>query len=268
MKTEHTQFAGSIPANYDRYMGPLFFEPYAIDLVQRIDTNKAKRVLEIACGTGRVTRHLIRHLLSDATLIATDLNAGMVAVAQQNIQHQNLQFAEADVQQLPFDNDSFDAVVCQFGFMFIPDKQRAFDEVYRVLKSGGKLFFSTWDKLENNELTLIVRNITAKYVDEAAADFYNVPFSFYDQQTIESLSKKAGFSDIHIEVVSKEGTYGTPYDAAKGLILGTPAFKIIANKDPNAPEKLVEIAGKELTKMFGEDTFKTSLSAIVCEAVK
>lgn len=200
--------------------------------------------------------------------MAIDLNAGMIAIAQQTIQHPNLQFAEADVQQLPFDDASFDVVICQFGFMFVPDKQKAFDEVYRVLKSGGKLLFSTWDKLENNLLTLVIRNITAKYVNEAAADFYNVPFSFYNKQVMKSYLTKAGFRDIHIEAVSKTGTHASPYEAAKGLILGTPAFNIIYNEAPDAPEKLIAVTGKELATLFGEDIVKTALSAVVCESVK
>ena len=268
MKKEHTQFAGTVPENYEQYLGPLFFEPYALEIVQRIDTVKAKTVLEIACGTGRVTHHLIQQLAPDAILIATDLNAGMIAIAKQYLEYPNLQFKEADAQQLPFDDNSFDLVVCQFGFMFVPDKQQAFNEAYRVLKSGGKLLFATWDRIEHNTLTLTVRDVVAKYFNTEAAKFYNVPHAFYDQQIITLLLEQARFNNIHIENVSKEGTHVTAIEAAKGLILGTPAFNIISSHNTAEPDQLVDIAGEALATIFGNGIITTELNALLCEAAK
>lgn len=268
MNKEHVQFAGTIPGNYDHYLGPLFFEPYAIELVQRIDTTNVKKVLEIACGTGRVTRHLVQQLPPNTEIIATDLNAGMLAIAKGQLQAPNLRFTEADAQQLPFEEDSFDLVVCQFGFMFVPDKQQAFNETYRVLKTGGELLFATWDSLERNQLTLIIKNVVAKHLDEAAADFYNVPFSFYDQSTITALLNQAGYKDVQTDIVIKEVSYGTAMDAARGLIAGTPAYKVISDKDPNAPERLIEIAGREVSALCGDGIITTQLSALICKASK
>lgn len=268
MKSEHTQFSGTVPANYEKYMGPMFFEPYALDIASRVDASTAQNVLEIACGTGRVTAQLLKKLSQNAKLIATDLNGGMIKEAKQRVAASNVEFKEADAQQLPFDDNSFDLVVCQFGYMFVPDKQKAFDEAYRVLKTGGKLLFNTWDRLENNELTLVIKNIVAKNFDEKAADFYSVPFSMFDRNAIESFLRNAGFQNIHIGIVTKTGTNVTALEAAKGLILGTPAFKIIVEKDKDAPARLVEIAAKELADKYGDGVIETEINAFVCEAAK
>lgn len=268
MKATYSQFEGTVPANYDRYLGPLFFEPYALDLAQRAGSIHVTNVLEIACGTGRVTKHLMAQLPPSATLTATDLNADMLAVAKQRVTHPNLHFAEADAQQLPFDAEAFDSVVCQFGFMFVPNKQKAFDEAYRVLKTGGFLLFNTWDSLENNELTYTVKNTVAKYFDEDAASFYDVPFSFYDQSVITSLLQHAGFTHIQVERVTKKGAGLSASDAAKGLLLGTPVYKLLLEKEPGAVEKILPIATREVARLFGENEIQTTLNAFVYQAEK
>src|SRR6476661_6264867 len=142
-----TAFAGSVPANYDRYLGPLLFEPYALDLVERLKNDQLKQVLEIACGTGRVTRHLTKLVEADGRLVASDLNPDMIAQAKTQLTGERVQWQVADAQQLPFDANSFDHVICQFGVMFFPDKPAAFREAYRVMQPGGKYIFSVWDNM-------------------------------------------------------------------------------------------------------------------------
>jgi ubiquinone/menaquinone biosynthesis C-methylase UbiE len=267
MNKNFVAFAGSIPTNYDQYMGPLFFEPYAIDLVSRINTQPVM-VLEIACGTGRVTKHLRKALATSSKLIATDLNAGMLQVAVQNVKEENVEFKEADAQLLPFDDNSFDLVVCQFGFMFVPDKSKAFSEAYRVLKPNGKILFSTWDKLENNKATYIIHHVVAEHLSAEAAAFYWAPFSINTKEQLETLLKNAGFKEIKAERVTKQGTGATALEVAKGLILGTPAFNQITNIDADAPSRLVSIAEKELAKEFGDGIITTELNAWVAEGKK
>src|SRR6185295_8943504 len=118
-------FSGTIPENYDRYLGPLLFEPYAMDIVSRIRKEKVSNVLELACGTGRVTRHLFRYFAGKAKITATDLNPDMIAIARQQVLDRSIDWIPADMQQLPFPDNSFDLAVCQYGIMFVPDKPLA-----------------------------------------------------------------------------------------------------------------------------------------------
>src|SRR5688572_28996258 len=144
-------FAGSIPANYERYLGPFLFEPYALDLVSRLQDKKYADILEIACGTGRVTAHLaksVRH----GTLTATDLNPDMITVAKDIVQNDSIKWIPADAMQLPFDDSSFDLVVMQFGIMFFPDKEKGLKEAYSVVSSGGKVSYSKWEQIESCEI--------------------------------------------------------------------------------------------------------------------
>jgi ubiquinone/menaquinone biosynthesis C-methylase UbiE len=266
MNPQFAAFTGTIPGYYDQYMGPLFFEPYAIDLSARVKKLSPKKVLEIACGTGRVTNHLRKVLPAGAELIATDLNAGMLAVAKHNLANENIEFKEADAQALPFEDNSFDLIVCQFGFMFVPDKPKAFMETYRVLAPGGKLLFNTWDALEKNEASYIVRNVVAESLGKA--EFYSIPFSMNDKENMEALLDNAGFKEINISHVSKKGTGVTAIEAAKGLLLGTPAFKQIMETGKATPKQLVVIAQQRLEDVYGKGMISTKLNAWVGEATK
>ena len=141
MKKEFATFSGTVPVIYDEYMGPLFFEPYALDIASRVKGKDVHKVLEVSCGTGRVTRHLRKAIPASAELIATDLNPGMLEVAKKSLKEMDIEFRIADAQSLAFDDESFDLIVWRFGLMFVPDKPRAFREAFRVLKKGGQSAF-------------------------------------------------------------------------------------------------------------------------------
>ena len=149
-------FAGSIPKLYETHLVPLIFEPYAADLARRVAACKPSRILEIAAGTGVVTRALARSLPGGVDIVATDLNPGMLEQAAAVGTSRPVQWQQADAMALPFPDASFDTVACQFGVMFFPDKAKAFAEARRVLKPGGTLLFSVWDRIEENEFADVI----------------------------------------------------------------------------------------------------------------
>jgi ubiquinone/menaquinone biosynthesis C-methylase UbiE len=163
-------FAGSIPQLYDRYLGPLLFQPYADELARRAAELRPGRILETAAGTGIVTQALQR-ACPDADIVATDLNQGMLDVAAARIGSDKVTFVAADAQELAFDDDSFDLVVCQFGIMFIPDKVRANSEAHRVLRPGGSYLLAIWDRLDRNPVTHTSASAVADLFPEGTADF-------------------------------------------------------------------------------------------------
>src|SRR3954447_14270436 len=150
------QFAGSIPETYDRYLGPLLFEPYARDLAARLATLAPARLLETAAGTGVATRALARALPAGAAILATDLNRPMLDLAAARMETAEVTWQQADALALPFDDGAFDAVACQFGAMFFPDRAAAYREARRVLRPGGRLVLSVWDRIGHNELAHVV----------------------------------------------------------------------------------------------------------------
>jgi ubiquinone/menaquinone biosynthesis C-methylase UbiE len=256
-------FDETIPEAYDRYLGPLLFQPYATDLAARLEVGPAMRILELACGTGVVTRALLARLRHDATLLATDLSEQMLAAAQKQVlADPRLAWQPADATRLAFDDDSFDAVVCQFGAMFFVDKARAFAGMHRVLRPGGRLLLNTWDSVERNGISRAAQRVMTRLFPVDTPRFFEVPHSFHDTAVIHGLVEDAGFSDIGIEIVAAEGHSPCPLDAATGLVKGSPVATQVRERGASI-EQTVAATARELEAEYGPGPLRVPLSAVV-----
>ena len=195
MSEQHVpNFGGSIPENYERYMVPLLFADYAADLASRLEVPAGGAVLETACGTGAVTRHLRARLPEDVRLTITDLAPAMVERAREVVgERAGIEYRQADATALPFADGAFDAVICQFGVMFFPDKAQGMREAARVLKPGGRFVFNVWDRLERNVLSQAVHEAVAEVFPHDPPRFLEVPFSWHDLSRIVRDLQAAGF---------------------------------------------------------------------------
>jgi ubiquinone/menaquinone biosynthesis C-methylase UbiE len=262
-------FAGAIPANYDKYLGPILFEPYAVDLAERLQKDKVKHLLELACGTGRVTKHLAGLIPGDGSFVAADLNPGMLEVAQSKFQKDRIEWKIADAENLPFNDAQFDHIVCQFGVMFFPDKEKSFREANRVLKNGGRYIFNTWESVEKNpRIDLMWKVIYEVFGNESPDFFQKGPHSFYDKSEIEKLLLNAGFRNVSIETVAKTSKYNQPDDLINGFIDGSPLTNFLKDKDQQLQKNLRKRLQDELNeqdKVFGSTV---PCLALVVEATK
>lgn len=260
-------FSGNIPANYEKYLGPFLFEPYARDLVSRLQDKKYNHILEIACGTGRVTTHLAKSVQHDS-LTATDLNIDMIEIARQIVPDHEINWQVADAMNLPFADSIFDLVVIQFGIMFFPDKNKGLKEAYRVLKPGGKLIFNTWDQVQNNPAIHEGRLVIESYFGDQPPLFYNIPFSMYRENELHSLASEAGFKDITVTLVKKTGISASAADLARGMVEGNPIYLSICEKDPSLIRPIEEHVTRVLHEKFGGHPLQSPLQAWVTVGVK
>jgi ubiquinone/menaquinone biosynthesis C-methylase UbiE len=266
MDDKNAQFAGSIPAAYDRYLGPILFQSYAEDLAARLAVDPNSSVLELACGTGILTRKLRDRLPASVKLIATDLNEPMFRNAAGKFQKSEaVEWKQADACALPFEDRSFDAVVCQFGFMFVPDKALSAREAHRVLKPGGVFLFNVWDSFEENPLGRLAHETIASFFEKDPPTFYQVPFGYHDQDEIKRVLEEAGFGKTRIDVVAKESGASRPEDAAQGLVHGNPVAVAITERDPALLPVITRAVADALKKRFGE-TVRAPMRAIVVAA--
>lgn len=223
-------FTGTVAENYEKYFSPMFFAVPARDIAGRIPVN-IESVLELACGTGQVTR-LLKDRFPDAKIIGTDLFPGMIEVAKSITgEDSGIKWKTMDATDISFEDDLFDAVVCQFGVMFFPDKQKAFNEAYRVLKPGGTFIFSTWDTIEKQHIAEVNVEVVNSFFPNDPVTFFDIPFSMSDPSEMEELMNGAGFKNVSIEYVDLEGSTASAEEAAKGFLLGNPIYNYICERD-------------------------------------
>lgn len=264
MTETNAQFVGSIPEQYDRFLGPMLFEPYAADLVGRLRVPPAGRVLEVACGTGIVTGFLRSTLPPEVTVVATDLNEPMLAHARTARQlGTGVEWRPADAQTLPFADGSFDAVVCQFGLMFVPDKGLALREARRVLAPGGVLALNVWAAFEHNPIGRIAHGVISDFFPTDPPTFYLVPFGLDDEPGLRRLLHDASFEVDTIERVRLEARCATAADAARGLILGNPVLTAIEARGTATPGSIIEKLTEALAAAGGSVPLRLPMCALV-----
>ena len=269
MSNTDVNFGGSIPGIYDRFLRPLIFEAYAEDMAQRIAGLAPRAILETAAGTGVVTARLARMLKEGDTLVATDLNPAMLALAEKSISTPAVTFQPADATALPFSDGSYDVVASQFGIMFFPDKLKGCKEALRVLRKGGTFLFNVWDKLAFNDLSSLVNDTTAKMFPGNAPDFMaRVPFGFNDIDKIKAILKDAGFSKVTADVVPRRSTAPAARDPAIGFCQGTPLRSEIEARDGARLEEATEKSAEAIAQKFGRGPIDAPMQAIVFTATR
>lgn len=268
MSISNSAFEGSVPDYYDKYLGPLVFEDYSIDLANRIQVNGKPRILEIAAGTGIATRHISQRISSNASLIVTDLNEGMLEIAKtKTVEKGNIEFRTADGQDLPFNLNSFDVVVCQFGIMFFPDKEKGMAESFRVLKPGGKYIFNVWDTYDKNPLIKLVNDSVLEMFPVDPPSFLEVPMGYNNLDQIISTLVRVGFRNINVDILTKLIKTDDPKNVPYGFILGNPLAEQIANGGGNLKEVVEEVTAR-IAEVYGTSTIQAKMQAIVFEASK
>jgi SAM-dependent methyltransferase len=246
-------FTGSIPKLYDTYLVPLIFEPYAGDLADRLSSRSLSRVLEIAAGTGVVTRALASMLHESVSIVATDLNQAMLDHASAVGTKRPVEWRQADAMQLPFGDGTFDAVVCQFGVMFFPEKTKAFSEARRVLKRGGVFLFNVWDRITENEFADTVTTALESFFPEDPPRFLaRTPHGYHDQRTIARDLANAGFvASPRIDTVAARSRATSPRVPAIAYCQGTPLRNEIESRDASRLSEATDIAAEAIAKRFG-----------------
>jgi ubiquinone/menaquinone biosynthesis C-methylase UbiE len=253
MVTTDKIFAGSIPEIYDRFLVPLIFESYALDLAARIAAAGPQQVLETAAGTGVLTRAMAARLPATVRIAATDLNQPMLdkAAAQQSGDGQ-VTWRQADALALPFEDQSFDIVTCQFGVMFFADKVQGYREARRVLKPGGRFVFNVWDKIFENEFADVVTQALAEIFPEDPPRFLaRTPHGYCDTDTIGEELASAGFSPVSIEAVGHRSRAPSPRHPAIAYCQGTPLRNEIEARDVSRLDEATNHAADAIARRFG-----------------
>jgi SAM-dependent methyltransferase len=271
-------FKDNIPGNYEALLGDFLFEPFAAglaaDLAAELATAPAAgirpkplAVLEVACGTGRLTRHLAAGMAADGRLTASDINPAMLSVAREVLPDPRIDWVTADMTELPFGDGVFDLVVSQFGLMFPQDKKQAFGSLRRVLRGGGRLIFSTWAPATENPVWAELGNTLRAALGGTSSAALDVPFSMSDAAHVTRLLEESGFVDVSVRRVRLVGRIDSAELAARGMVRGLPVITLLQERAPDAVPVVLGQLEQRYVAAFGDARpMGAPLTALVFEA--
>ena len=263
MASPEPAFTGTVAQLYERHMVPLIFEPYAADLSARAAALAPARVLEIAAGTGVLTRHLAAALPPASHLVASDVNPAMLDIARQLPTAPPVPWRLADAMTLPFDDASFELVACQFGAMFFPDKPAAYAEIRRVLVPGGIFLFNVWDHIDSNELAATVTEALALALPDDPPRFLaRTPHGYHDIDQIRADLAAGGFlREADIVTLPLRACAYSPAGPALGYCQGTPLRHEIEARAPGRLSEMTAVAAQAIGERFGVGAVDTRIQA-------
>ncbi|RFB79360.1 class I SAM-dependent methyltransferase [Methylovirgula sp. 4M-Z18] len=267
MSSNDQSFTGSIPEIYDRLMVPLIFEPYAQDLAARTAALAPRSVLEVAAGTGVVTRALAAQLPAETRVVATDLNQPMLDHAAKRLAGDpRIVWQQADAGALPFEDARFDAVLCQFGAMFFPDRVAAYRQAKRVMKPGGRFLFNVWDRIEDNAFAQeVTKALAMLFPDDPPRFLARTPHGYHDPDAIRADLRAAGFHRVAITPLDAISAAPSPYAPAEAYCQGTPLRGEIEARG-GLPEDATRHVAEAIAKRFGAGAVSGRIRALVVVA--
>ena len=264
MSNSASEFIGDIPTHYDAGLGPNLFDDFGDRLAAAACAGAPTRAIELAAGTGIVSRKLRDRLPGDSSLLVTDLNAPMLEVARRKFSpDEQVAFSVADAMGLAFEDDAFDLMVCQFGVMFFPDKTDSFREAARVLKPGGRYVFNTFSPMQENPYSLIAYGVPAQFFPGEPPGFYKVPFHYGDPARVRADLAAAGWQDVTHETIQLNKKIADPEAFAKGLVFGNPLIDEIRSRGGVDPEDVAAAVLRALKVTFGPSDMVMPLEATI-----
>ena len=249
---------------YDADLVPLVFQGYADDLVARTVAVGPGAVLEVAAGTGVVTRGLAAALPADVPITATDIVPGMLDRARSIGTARPVTGEVATALELRCADASFDAVVCGFGAMFFSPHDAAYAQARRVLRPGGTYLFTVWDCLDRNELCRAVAEAVAEiFPDDPPGFLTRTPYGYFDVDVIVADLAAGGFTAApRIERLEHPARAATPLDVARAICAGTPLRDEILRRGDDALDHAIEETAQRLATRFGSAGLEGATSAL------
>jgi ubiquinone/menaquinone biosynthesis C-methylase UbiE len=261
------QLGGNAPVAYDTYIVDAFMQDYSRRLAEAASIQKGERILDVACGTGVVTRLCAAQAGTDGHVVGIDLNPGMLARARaRDAEGSEIIWHEGSATEMPFPDASFDAVLCQQGLQFIPDKAQALAEMRRVLAREGKLLVSVWRSIEHCPWQRAVADAIEARVGSEPAGLVRSAFTFGDAQKLEQLLSDAGFADTDVVIDSDTIRHPSLSDFVPGYLSATPVAAVVSNLDKDVQNQITVDVREKLAEHLVGDALAVPIEAYLATA--
>jgi SAM-dependent methyltransferase len=221
--------AQSLGENYDRYLVPTIFGPWATDLIALAAPQSDERILDVACGTGAVAREAVRVIGAHGRVTGLDLNAGMLNIARAYDAQGTVQWQEGSAQAMPFPDEAFTLVLCQQGMQYFPDRGAALREMYRVLAPGGRMILNVWRAIERAPGFFVLSQALGRHISPEAGVL--PPFALGDAAGLAAEVTGAGFADVNTQLASRLVHYDSPQEFVRTYVISTPLADLLAQTE-------------------------------------
>ena len=233
---------------YEKYMVPSLFGPWVEDVIALAQLRPPERVLDVACGTGTATHIAAKHVAPKGSVAGLDVDPGMIEVARTkplSAEGVGVTWHCENALKMPFQDGTFDAVLCLQGLQFFPDKVAGLREMRRVLTAAGRLAASVWRAIEHCKGHDALATVLERHgVDAQAA---RRPFSLGDAEELADSARKAGFRDAKVQAVTKLMRFASPEDFVQNLAAGAPSTRHALAKVPDTQrQQLIAEVSAEL----------------------
>jgi ubiquinone/menaquinone biosynthesis C-methylase UbiE len=239
--------AGSAPASYEGFLVPAMFAPFAERLVEHAGVKSGSLVLDVACGTGAVSRAAARHAGTNGSVTGVDLGEPTLAIAGSLPAEEGaapITYVQSDAGSLPLADDAFDVALCQQGLQFFPDRARALAEMRRTLKPDALVAIATWKDIEHSPFVAIA-DALACHIGHEAAEMMHSPFAISDEVQLARLVSAAGFTDVEVMDETIECTWSSHAEFARLAIAAGPIAPVFNNAPEEAQRAVaVEVAAR------------------------
>lgn len=245
----------SIAKSYDKILVPSLFKPWALHLIENNQPWVDNMVLDLACGTGVVTKELVRYVSPNGKVIALDINGQMLDIAKSKCKEweNHINFIEGSCESMPIADSSLDVVVCQQGFQFFPNKHEAALEIYRVLKPGGKVIISTWCPVSECEIFGIICETLETLGENEISQMMRVPFDFMTQNELQEPFSAAGFSNIEVSKQKMSMYLEGEVDSALMVAYATPIAPKLKELSVEKREKFNKVFNTKMRLISQDD---------------
>lgn len=258
------KFSEKAAENYERYFVPVIGAPVAADLVEAATLRPGDRVLDVACGTGAVTRLAAEAVGPEGTVSGLDPNPAMLAVAREAASNgASIDWHRAPAEEIPLHDDSFDVVLCGMGLQFFSDRAAGLREIRRVLVPGGRLVASLPGPTPRP--LAIMADALARHVGPGSAGFAHAVFSLHDAGELRGLLTDAGFQDVDVRSAVKNFALPAPEDFLWQYVRSTPLAAAVAEVDDESRDALERDFSEQCQELVREGglPLQTNLTIVI-----